>query len=80
MSEINKLLSLTLDGSDTLPDIITGLEKKLFDCLLCHKELLCSITNPMPAAVTGHCDPKGVKLPKLNVLVFNGTIIHWTRF
>ena len=37
MSEINnRLLSLTLGGSDDLLDIVTGLEKKLFDCLLRH--------------------------------------------
>ena len=79
MSEINnKLLCLTLEGSDTLPDRVTGLEKKLFDCSLCHKELSRSSTTPTPTA-TGHSDPKGVKLPKLDVPVFNGNIIHWTR-
>ena len=65
MSEINnRLLSLTLGGSDNLPDIITDLEKKLSDCSLCNKELSHSSTTPTAAAVTGHSDPKGVKLPK----------------
>ena len=79
MSEINKLLCLTLEGSDTLPDRVTGLEKKLFNFSLCHKELTRSSTTPTPTA-TGHSDPKGVKLSKLDVPVFNGNIIHWTRF
>ena len=78
MSEINdKLLSLTLEGSDALPARVTILEKKLFDCSLRHKELSCSSTtstSPTPS------DLKGVKLPKLNVPVFNGNILHWTSF
>ena len=80
MSEINdKLLSLTLEESDALPARITSLERKLFDCSLRHKELshsstTCTSTSP------AYSDPKGVKLPKLNVPVFNGNILHWTSF
>ena len=74
----NSLLSLTLEESDTLPPKITSLEKKLFDCSLSLKELSRSGTSP--SSSLSHPDPKGVKLPKLDVPQFSGNILHWTRF
>ena len=74
----NSLLSLTLKESDTLPPKIASLEKKLFDCSLSLKELLRSGTSP--SSSLSHPDPKGMKLPKLDVPQFRGNILHWTRF
>lgn len=72
----NTSLSLTFEEADALSTKITVLEKKLFDCSLCHKELLHSDT---PTLAT-HSDPKGVKLPKLNVPLFDGNLLHWISF
>ena len=73
----NALLSLTLEESDVLPSRITSLEKNLFDCSLHLKELSRSGTTPI---LPTHSNPKGVKLPKLDVPQFSGNILHWTRF
>ena len=79
----NTLLSLTLDGSDVLPSMVVDLEKKLFDLSLRLKELShaatahsssTSRTPPTPS------DPKGIRLPKLDVPVFNGHILNWRCF
>ena len=74
LQEINvrELLSLTLGVSNDLPDIITGQEKKPFDCSHRYNELPCSSKTPTSAAVTGHLDPKEAKLRELDVLVFTG--------
>ena len=69
----NALLLLTLDDSDVLLSMIADLEKKLFDCSLHLKELSRSdstVTTPTRS------DPKGIKLPKLDVPVFNGNILN----
>ena len=73
----NSLLSLTLDDSDVLPSMIADLEKKLFDCSLRLKEL-----SRSDSTSTSHTrsDPKGIKLPKLEVPVFNGNILNWRSF
>ena len=52
---------------------IASLDKILFECSLHHKELSYSSTTP---ALPTHSDPKGVKLPKLGVPVFNGNILN----
>ena len=77
MNEINNsLLSLTLEESDSLPTRVASLEKKLFDCSLLHKQLSHSSTTSIPP----HPETKGVKLPKLDVPIFNGNILNWTTF
>lgn len=79
MAEIsNTLLSLTLEESDDLPSRVTDLEKRLFDRSLSLKEL--SRSGTTPSSSLSHPDPKGVKLPKLDVPQFSGNILHWTRF
>ena len=79
----NTLLSLTLDESDVLPSVIADLDKKLFNLSLHLKELSHSgttrssdvtQTSPIPP------DPKGIRLPKLDVPVFNGHILNWRCF
>ena len=79
LSEINNtMLTLTLGGSDPLPAKIPELEKSLFECSLRHKEL--SHTASSPPAAGASSDPRGIKLPKIDVPQFNGNILSWTRF
>lgn len=80
MSEIsNNLLSLTLEDTDSLPARVASLDKKLFDCSLRHKQLSrASTTSTLPRAADA--EPKGVKLPKLDVPSFNGNILNWITF
>ena len=73
----NSLLSLTIGESDTLPTRVSSLEKKLFDCSLRLKELSRSSTTP---TLPVHSEPRGVKLPKLDVPQFSGNILHWVSF
>ena len=77
-SEIdNTLQTLTLEESDSLPVKISQLERGLFECSLRHKEL-CH-TAPSPTTTTPS-DPRGIKLPKIDVPQFNSNILSWTRF
>ena len=74
---LKSLLSLTLEEFDDLPSRITRIDKSLFDCSLRLKKMSRSGTIP---TLSTHSDPKGVKLPKLDVPQFNSNISHWTRF
>ena len=79
----NALLSLTLEESDVLPSMTADLEKKLFDLSLHLKEI--SHSGTVRASSTTHTtptppDPKGIRLPKLEVPVFNGHILNWRCF
>ena len=77
------LLSLTLAESDSLPSMIGALEKTLFDLSLRLKELSrSSTTHASGATHTSPTppDPKGIRLPKLEVPVFNGHILNWRCF
>ena len=69
------LLSLGVEESDELYTSQTQLDKELFDCSLKIKRLLfpsaCSLDSTPPSL-----DGKGVKLPKLDVLKFNGNIVN----
>ena len=62
------LLTMGLDDSDDLMETHEGLEKRLFDCFLCIKELL-YISKDLVSPSAG--DGKGVRLPKLDVPTFN---------
>ena len=72
------LLTLSLEDSDPLLIKVGAIEKSLFDCSLHHKEL--SHTDPALAAMATHTDSNGVKLPKLDVPLFNGNLLSWTSF
>ena len=75
-----KLLSLDLDESDDLLKQHTHLEEIVFDCSLWVKELF-QTHVPVPAMLsTPPSEAKGVKLPKLDVPVFNGFLLNWRSF
>ena len=79
----NTLLSLTLDEHDDLLSMIVDLEKKQFDLSLRWKEL--TLADTAHASSTSRTpltpsDSKGIRLPKLDVPVFNGHILNWRCF
>uniref|UniRef100_A0A1X7UIY8 Uncharacterized protein n=1 Tax=Amphimedon queenslandica TaxID=400682 RepID=A0A1X7UIY8_AMPQE len=63
---------------DTLLDLHAELEQQLFDCShVIHRHLARHDTERTPTTPVAS---SGVKLPKLDVLVFDGNIINWTKF
>jgi hypothetical protein len=84
LSDVNlKLMSLDLDASDELLTLHSHLGEFMFACSLRIKELTHPLT-PSTSATSdpthASSDPKGVKLPKLDVPVFNGNILNWRNF
>ena len=71
----SELYSLDLEDSDELIQLQAAVEKIVFDCSLEVKKLLLTRAPP-----TSSVDPKGVKLPKIDVPTFDGNLLHWTTF
>ena len=72
------LLSLELEESDDLHTTYSRLERLLFDCSLKVSRLN---TDSEPVSdVVKTSEHKGVRLPKLEVPVFDGGILNWRRF
>ncbi len=75
----NALLSLDVADSDKLCVFQARLEKEFFDCGLEVKKQLSRVprlSDTSSTTVSG----KGVKLPKLEVPMFDGNIINWRPF
>ena len=70
------LLSLKVEDTSDLGHLLTRVEKYQFDCGLEIRKLLRSRSSPSPSV----SDAKGVKLPKLDVPVFDGNILNWKTF
>lgn len=68
------LLSLDLDDGDDLMILQANLENMIFDVSL---KLLSAHEKTSPSLAT---DSRGVKLPKINVPIFNGNILYWKTF
>ena len=64
-----------MEDSDELIQLQVVVEKIVFDCSLEVKKLL--LTHAPPASAS---DPKGVKLPKIDVPTFDENLLHWTTF
>ena len=78
-SDIHRsLLSLDVDDTSDLGQSLARVEKAMFDCGLEIRRLLHSrsLTSPSPSV----SDTKGVKLPKLDVPTFDGSILNWKIF
>ena len=73
LNDIGKaLVTLDLDDKDELMVRHTALDTKIFeDSLQLKRMIQDSIAST---------DSRGVKLPKLDVPVFNGNILHWSTF
>ena len=70
------LFSLDVEESSDLNVLLSRVEGSLFRCSLEIKKLLRTHT-PTPSSSS---DPNGVKLPKLDVPTFDGSILHWKTF
>ena len=75
----HELLTLGLDEHDELVATVTDLDKQLFDCSLQVKKLLYSPTTTV-APLRDSTDRRGVKLPKLDVPSFDGSLLNWQTF
>ena len=84
LSDVNlKLLSPDLSSSDEPMTLHSRLGEALFASFLRIKELTRPLTPSTPSRsdpTPASGDPKGVKLPKLDVPVFNGNILNWRNF
>ena len=79
LADINiKLLSLELEDTDPLVTLHARLEEIVFRLSLRIKEIEASTAPPAPMPHAP--DVKGVKLPKLEVPTFNGSILDWRSF
>ena len=76
-SEVRRrLLSLDLEDGSELNELQARVEKGIFDCSLEIKKLL---RSHLPSSSSSP-DPKGVRLPKLEVPTFDGSILNWKTF
>ena len=76
----DELLSNDIGDDDELTALHSKLEKSLFDVSQRVKRLS---TTPMPESTSASAsapDGTGVRLPKLNVPTFDGSLIHWKQF
>ena len=73
----DNLLSLDLEEGDDLFALHARLEKLFFRCSHQAKRQLSLSSKP---ATSPAVDSKGVKLPKLDVPVFDGDILNWRQF
>ena len=75
------LSSLDLEETDELLAQQTRLEELVFNCSLRVKELVQALIPTPPASpATRSRAGEGLKLPKLDVPVFDGNILHWRNF
>lgn len=78
-SDIHRgLISLDVDDTSELGGLLAHVEKAIFDRGLEIRRLLHSrSSSSSPSSVS---DPTGVKLPKLDVPTFDGSILNWKTF
>lgn len=88
VADINRDLSKTRDDlhcmelaeTDELLEHQDQLETQVFNCSVTIKKLLASMTAPSEPSSSVSSENLGVKLPKLNVLIFDGNILNWKSF
>ena len=73
------LLPLDLEDDDDLMDMQTDLESRFFDASLNLKRMIDS-AGKASSPKTTTTDGKGVKLPKIDVPTFDGSVIQWRTF
>jgi hypothetical protein len=66
------------DSVETEKELYSVLEGVLFECLSTIRKLLKAYREPIIAAPS--TDRSGVKLPKIDVPMFDGDILHWRQF
>ena len=73
------LLSLELEDTSELSQLLARVEKQLFDSILEIRKQLRSCSSHLPTS-SSISDTKGVKLPKLDVPTFDGNLLNWKTF
>ena len=78
----NELPAITADMTDSLCTAIQRQDKMIFEMSVKVKKLL---YNPSPAPESAGTlrvapEPRGVKLPKIDVPKFDGDLLHWQTF
>ena len=71
----HSIIELDLDESSDIYVLLDRIEKDILDCALDVRKLLRS-----QAPATSTTDSKSVKLPKLEVPTFDGTVLNWSTF
>ncbi len=71
------ILSLDLAEEDELMTLHSTLESELFEQSLKLKRMLANLEKTMTSAMS---DGKGIRLPRIDVPKFNGSILHWSTF
>ena len=81
LSELrSEVLGIAADTSDPLCGTIQMQDREIFDMSVKVKKLF---YNPGPASDSSGTltpEPHGVKLPKIDVPMFNGNLLHWQTF
>ena len=72
------LLAMSLPDGDDLCTSLLTVEELILQCDLALKKV--STPSTSAASSTPVVDPKGVKLPKLEVPTFDGNIVNWRTF
>ena len=72
-------MSVDLEETDELSTLQANLEGEIFDTSLQVKKLLLMSSHKSDSPTTSS-DSKGVRLPKLDVPLFDGKILHWRSF
>lgn len=81
LSDISKsLLSLDLEEGDELVQLQAVLSKDVFNHSLKLKRMISALKSAVTPTSSSTPDSKGVKLPKIDVPVFNGNILNWKSF
>ena len=76
----DELLSNDIGDDDELTALHSRLEKSLFDISQRVKRLSTMPVRPESTSTSAFApDGTGVRLPKLNVPIFDGNIIHWKQ-
>ncbi len=70
-----EVLSIKTDESDDLNTAVLKMDQAIFDMSLEIMRRLC-----MPESTTPTAKTRGVKLPKIDVPMFDGDILHWQTF
>ncbi len=74
------LLSLEIEDTDELYTNHLGLERLLFECSLKVRRLSADAEPVARDTRSGAGEHEGVKLPKIEVPMFDGNILSWRRF
>ena len=81
LSDIRKdALVITADASDSLSIAIRTQDKEIFDLSVKVKKLLYNPGSTPESLTPTMLGPRGVKLPRIDIALFNGDLLNWQTF